>query len=59
MSQTLRVNNWTIFRINNVEFSRSYFYMKANIKEDFQIYISVSLIHFDSLQLGIQLNQTA
>ena len=59
MSQTLRVNNWIIFRINNAKFSGSYFYMKTKIKGDFQICNSVSLIYFDSLQLGIQLNQTA
>ena len=39
MSQTLRV----IFRIKNAKFSGCSFYMKTNIKGDFQICISVPL----------------
>ena len=37
--------NKTKKRIENAEFSGYYFYMKTNIKGDFQICISVPLIH--------------
>ena len=42
--ETLRIYNWVILTTKNAKFSGLYLYMNTNIKEDFQICVSVPLI---------------
>ena len=49
--QTLRENNFRIFRIKNAKFSGYYFYMNYNKYEDFQIYICAPLIKHKLINL--------
>ena len=48
---TSRINNSRILKIRNVKFAGYCFYVNENIQGDFQICISIPLIHFGRLRL--------